>query len=143
MSGFITPLDTRKLGPGPRGRSIYKLLADLVYSSDRLGRQIRVPAGFVTDYASVPRLPLAFLVAGDTAHEAAVVHDWLYTTHEVGRAQADAVFKEAIQASDPGAPAGLMWLAVRLGGGGSWDAPGPSQPAHVAEQLVAQPYETA
>jgi hypothetical protein len=137
MSGFVTPLDARKVGPGPQGRSTWRLLADLVYSSDLLKRQIRVPAGFVTDYASVPRLPLAFLVAGDTAHEAAVVHDWLYTTQEVPRDQADAVFKEAIGASDPSAPAWLMWLAVRVGGGGSWKAPGPSQPAHVTKQITA------
>jgi hypothetical protein len=137
MSSFVTPLDVRMVGPGPQGRSTWKLLADLVYSSDLLKRQVRVPAGFVTDYASVPRLPLAFLVAGDHAHEAAVVHDWLYTSHEVPRGKADAVFEEAIKVSDPEAPAWLMWAAVRLGGGGSWKADGPVQPAHVAEQITA------
>ena len=135
MSAFVTPLDVRRVGPGPQGRSTWKLTAPLVYQSDMLGRHVTVPAGFVTDFASVPRLPLAFLVAGDTAHEAAVVHDWLYTSHETDRATADAVFREAIRVSDQQAPAWLMWLAVRVGGSGSWDAPGPVQPPMVRAVL--------
>ena len=135
MSGVVTALEVRKLGPCQQGRQTWKLLQPLVYQSDKLGRHVTVPAGFVTDYASVPRLPFAFWLAGDTAHEAAVVHDWLYTSHEVDRATADAVFAEAMRVSDPRAPAGLMWLAVRVAGGGSWNAPGPAQPPMVRAVL--------
>lgn len=140
MSRFVTELDVRRLGPGPKGRGTWKLLAPLVYASDLVGT-VDVPMGFVTDFASVPRLPLAFLAAGDHAHQAAVIHDWLYTTHAVGgqaitRAQADAVFEEAIRCSDPDAPAWLMWAGVRIGGSGAWDAVGATQPVHVADAIL-------
>lgn len=136
MSHFATPLDARKLGAEKEGRALWKLLAPLVYVSDLLGKTITVPAGFVTDFASVPRLPLTYLLAGDKAHEAAVVHDYLYTTHAVNgeavtRAQADAVFREAISALKGRAPGFLMWLAVRVGGSGAWDADGPEQAPEV------------
>ena len=141
MSRFTSPLDCRKL-PGTReGRALWQLLAPLGYESDLLGAPVVVPAGYITDFASVPRLPLAYLMAGDTAHEAAVIHDFLYTTHgldgrAITRAQADAVFREAIRASgDQMAPGWLMWLAVRVGGRSSWKAAGPEQPAHVTEIL--------
>lgn len=138
MSRFITTLDIRLLrGQFRQGRQLYQLLGPLIYHSDLLKAQIRVPSGYVTDFASVPRLPLTWLLAGGTGNEAAVVHDWLYTVHSVAgkpisRAKADAVFREAIPASeDPNAPAPLMWLAVRLGGWAAWDADAPDQPAHV------------
>ena len=143
MSHFVTPLDTRKLGKGPRGRSTYKLLAPLVYVSDALASTITVPAGFITDYASVPRLPLVFLVTGDKAHEAAVIHDWLYTTHahegrEVSRELADRVFREAVAVAEESATlAGLMYAGVRLGGAGAWDAAGPAQSPMVAATIDA------
>lgn len=144
MSQFQTTLDARKLvGQQREGRALWELLAPLVYHSDHLAATITVPVGFVTDFASVPRLPLAYLMAGDTAHEAAVVHDWLYTSHEVDRATADAVFAEAMRVSDPSAPAGLMWLAVRVAGGGSWRAPGPLQPPMVRAVLDEQDREAA
>lgn len=139
MSRFLTPLDARKLAPGPNGRGTYKLLAPLVYQSDLLGKTLAIPFGFVTDYASVPRLPLMFMVAGDTAHEAAVVHDWLYTVHaidgrEIDRDLADAVFREAVEAVEGSRIlASVMWAGVRLGGGSSWDAEGRVQPEHVRQ----------
>ncbi len=138
MSHFITSLDSRLLrGQFRQGRQLHRLLAPLVYRSDLLNATITVPADFITDMASVPKLPLAWLLAGGTANEAAVIHDFLYTSHSVGgkaitRSQADAVLREAIPASeDPQAPAFLMWLAVRVGGFRSWDADGPLQPPHV------------
>lgn len=139
MSGsqFITPLDCRKLdGQQKEGRALWRLLAPLSYRSQLLGALITVPAGFITDFASVPRLPLTYLLAGDKAHEAAVVHDYLYTTHAVDgqavtRAQADAVFREAISALKVRAPGFLMWLAVRVGGAGAWKAEGPEQTPEV------------
>jgi hypothetical protein len=129
-------------GQFKQGRQLYRLDAPLEYRSDLLNTTIVVPKDFITDMASVPKLPLAWLIAGGTANEAAVIHDWLYSAHAVGdrpvtRAEADAVFREAIPASkDPNAPAGLMWLAVRLGGWGAWDGEGPYQPPHVADAIA-------
>ena len=139
MSRFLTSTDLRVMrGQFKGGRQLFELIEDVVYESDLLGGVVIVPAGYVTDLASVPKLPLAWLVAGGTGSEAAVIHDYLYVVHAhndepITRATADAVFREAIAASgDTKAPGWLMWLAVRLGGGGAWDAPGPVQPDHVA-----------
>lgn len=81
------------------------------------GRRIEVPAGYTTDFASVPRLPLAYLLAGNTAHRSALLHDWLYT-RQAGRAFADAVFLAAMRAEGvPWWRRALMYAAVRVAGG--------------------------
>lgn len=95
----------------------WKLKNPLVYQSGIAGI-ITVPEGFETDFASVPRIPIAYTLAGDTAHAAAVVHDFLYGTPSVPRATADAVFKEAMIVSGvPWWRRQLMWAAVRVFGG--------------------------
>lgn len=110
------------------GRGTWQLLAPLVYVSRVADRVFTIPEGFVTDLASVPRIPLAFWLTGGIGHAAAVVHDWLYTSHAVPRTVADAVFREALTVLGvPSWRTWLMWTGVRVGGGGSWDAPGPRQ----------------
>jgi hypothetical protein len=80
-----------------------------------------VPAGFVTDFASVPRVPVAFWLFGDTAHAAAVVHDWLYSTEIFPKDTADSVFYEAMRASGIGFwRARFMYWGVAYGGGAAW-----------------------
>ena len=99
----------------------WRLTEELIYQSDILGL-IVVPDFFITDFASVPRLPLAFLVAGDTAHAAAVVHDWLYTTQPCTRMQADRTFREAMGVT--GIPAwrkNIMFAAVVSAGWLVWN----------------------
>ena len=133
---FTTALQLERLEDTSRdGRGTWRLLGRLGYSSDLIG-QVDVPQGFVTDLASVPRLPVAYFLAGGLAHAAAVVHDWLYTTHQVERATADAVFREACQACGVSAwRAWVMWLGVRAGGASSWAAAGPQQAPEVAIQI--------
>jgi hypothetical protein len=138
VSQFITDLDARKLARDASAdkRGTRRLLAPLVYASDLLARHVTVPAGFITDYASVPRIPVAYLLTGGCAERAAVVHDWLYTTHEVDRATADNVFHEAIIAEgEPAWRAWLMWAGVRIGGGAPWEAAGQRQPEYVARVI--------
>ncbi len=53
--------------------------------------------------------------------KAAVLHDYLYQTHQVSRAMADLIFKEAmIVAGTPYWKAYLMHRGVRIGGWLSW-----------------------
>ncbi len=117
MSRFLTNLEVEEVSDTDNeGRGAWKLLKPLVYLSDIAGI-ISVPAGFVTDFASVPRVPIAFWLTGDTAHPAAVVHDYLYVTGDLPRPVADAVLKEASAVA--GVPAWrrwMMWSAVRLFG---------------------------
>lgn len=141
MSHFITDLDVRKLTHDASAdqRGSWRLLSPLVYSSDLAGT-ITVPSGFLTDFASVPRLPVTFLLAGDCGHAAAVIHDFLYTTHQVSRATADAVFREALRAGgEPGWRAWLMWAGVRIGGSRPYEADGQKQLPEVAAAIAVQP----
>jgi len=93
-----------------------------------VGAILEAPAGFITDLASVPRLPFVYLVAGNRAHAAAVIHDYLYGSRVVPvRSDADAVFREAM-GTDPDVSAWIawtMWAAVRAWGWRAWrSAPG-------------------
>lgn len=76
----------------------FRLLDPLYYQSDLLEGLIRVPDGFVTDFASVPRLPIIYLFFGNRAHHEAVPHDWIYQTHILGKIMADRLFLEAMKA---------------------------------------------
>ncbi|MBP6203354.1 MAG: DUF1353 domain-containing protein [Azonexus sp.] len=118
MSRFITALDIRA-PENDDGR--WTVMAPLVYESDAAGMAITVPAGFETDLASVPRLPLVYMATGGTANAAAVIHDYLYTKHIVPRDVADAVLREASAVTRvPGWRRWAMWAAVRVFGGAAW-----------------------
>ena len=111
MSFFLTKLRVEEIDDGR-----WRLLSKLVYVSSLAG-VIEVPAGFETDFASVPRVPVAYWLFGDVAHEAAVIHDFLYSTGAVPRAMADGVLLEAMEIT--GIPhwrrLPIYW-AVRMGG---------------------------
>lgn len=57
--------------------NLWILAAPLIYQSKKHGL-VTVPAGFVTDFASVPRLPIIHSAWGDRAHRESVLHDYLY-----------------------------------------------------------------
>lgn len=99
----------------------WRLVREFRYDSAVLGARVIVPAGFQTDLSSVPRLPFAYWLAGDTGHKAGVIHDYLYDHHLGGRQVADDVFSEALRVE--GVPAwrrGPMWAAVRTFGHAHW-----------------------
>jgi hypothetical protein len=129
MSRFRTPLRLERIeDTSSDGRGTWLLLCPLVYESDLAGITICAPEGFVTDLASVPRLPFAYMLTGGIGHAAAVIHDCLYTTHVTDRKTADDIFHEAlIVLGVPKFRADLMWAGVRMGGGGSWRAPSREQ----------------
>ena len=127
MSAFRTALAMERADKPGSGKWV--LLKPLVYYSDILGKEITVPAEFETDLASVPRLPIIFWLTGATADEAAVIHDYLYTTRDVSRSVADAVMREASAVmGTPGWQRGLMWFGVRVGGRAYWKEPTASVP---------------
>lgn len=118
--GFYTPLEVSPADGKDDGNWI--LQRNLNYYSGVLQRAVIVPAGFETNFASVPRIPVAFELAGGKANEASVVHDYLYSRADLcTRAQADAVFKEAMGLTGvPAWRANIMWAAVRLFGQSHW-----------------------
>lgn len=109
---FLTPVYVRLERDDTR-----TLLAPVQYESKLTGKTYTVPAGFNTDFASVPRVPVAFLLTGGTADRPAIVHDFLYRTGAEDRKTCDAIFAEAMEATGVAAwRRGLMWAGVRVGG---------------------------
>lgn len=95
----------------------WRLTGLLAFYSAKLDNLIFVRKGFVTDFASVPRVPVAYWLFADVGQEAAVIHDFLYTEGKLPRKLADEIFLEALEAC--GVPAWRRWpmyLAVRTFG---------------------------
>ena len=123
MSQFLTPLLGEWLDDDVR----FELHEPLIYQSDVAGMTFNIPAGFVTDFASVPRVPIIYELFGDKAHHESVVHDFIYQTHATIRGTADKVFKEAmILRGKPGYVVWGMYWGVVLGGWNSYRT-GPSR----------------
>lgn len=85
-----------------------------------------VPKDFITDFDSVPRLPLVYLVAKDRATKSALAHDALYRFGKLGgkrisRKQADDIFYDAMRHEGlPWRHRATIYSGVRLGGLFSW-----------------------
>jgi hypothetical protein len=123
MSAFLTELVTECVDSNAcDGRGIWKIVTPFQYRSDILGKTIKIESGFLTDYASVPRLPILYTFFGDTAHKSSVVHDWLYHHHEICDEQtANKVFFEAMKVEGVVSwRRFFMYLGVKLGGSSSW-----------------------
>lgn len=101
--------------------STWRLKEDLVYKGDIVDL-VYVPAGFITDFASVPRVPFIFDVLGDIAHRSAVLHDYLYYCGNVSRYTADRVLLEAMKVDGvaPWKRQQIFW-GVRIGGWKAWN----------------------
>ena len=133
MARFTSPLRTEEIIPD----TLWILLSPLSYESDVAHRHWTVPIGFKTDFSSVPRVPLAYLVAGGVGHAAAVIHDYLYQTHEgANKKLADKVFLEALEVLDIARwRRWAMYTAVRWAGMSSWD----SGPDRLAGRVPYEP----
>jgi len=122
---FLTRLNAELVD---EDHDIWRLIRELTYASNILDTILTIPAGFTTDFDSVPRIPLAYWLTGNTGRAAAAVHDYLYQTHLCKeKSIADNVFYEAMRAL--GVPAWrsyLKWLGVKAGGQSSWVS-GPSR----------------
>ena len=125
---FLTFLDTRGITD-----VVSELLANFVtlVHSDTQTIQITVESGFITDFASVPKIPFAYLLFGGIGNYPAVTHDGLYSISSkvevidietgapfvVTRQWADEVFKAGlIERGIPTYKVNLMYWAVRLKG---------------------------
>ena len=123
-----------KISPIQGGRWKYrKLLADYQYRMTPEARRITVPAGCITDYASIPRILWPLIPAWGQHGPAAIVHDYLYDrggrikipdpdapAHSVRntRKRADKIFLIAMRQLGVGwLKRHVMYRAVRLFGG--------------------------
>jgi len=99
----------------------WKLTDRLRYQSSYLGETICVPNGFVTDFASVPRVPVLYWLWGSRADRPSVIHDYLYRMAEVSRSDADYVFYESMRADGCATwKAYPMYVGVWAGGWASY-----------------------
>ena len=125
MASFRTPLKIEQLDMVTNeGRPVFKLLEALEYEVGKEGSGfvVVVPAGALTDFASVPRFlwwvfPLWWLFPPSGQYnKAAVIHDDLYRK-QWKRVVADAIFLDAMECL--GVPWYVRWpmyLGVRVGG---------------------------
>lgn len=82
---------------------------------------ISVPADFVFDGASVPRLLWPYADQEGPAFGAAVIHDYEYSTHPGTRKEADDRFFDNLRRYGiRRSKAWVMWFAVRSAGWASW-----------------------
>ena len=121
MSAFTSPL---KVSPLPNGRWV--VLEEFSYWTELFGEcwTITVPAGFVTDFASIPRAVWWLMSPYDPTHgKAAVIHDYLYASQPCSRKEADQVFLEAMQVLGCGwCRRTVIYQSVRWFAGGAWKA---------------------
>ena len=112
MGKFLTYVDAHQ----PFEGSEWVFDNPLVFFSDLLGT-ITVPDGYTTDFASVPRLPVAYAIFGNVANAPSGIHDYLYSETDYARSDCDAVFLEAMEAAGISWwKRHMMWLAVRAAG---------------------------
>jgi hypothetical protein len=121
-SGALAQQPIRPVPMTPFGDGKHSvLMADLSYRIGETAFVIVVPAGFVTDFASVPRAFWALVPPFGRYQMAAIVHDFLYWDQGCTREQADALLRAAMAESmvDP-SKRDVIWDAVRAFGGAAW-----------------------
>lgn len=134
MSQFTSRLFLRSLSPdevraAKSSVQLYEVTQPFSYQSDKLGKTITVPAGLVTDFASIPRAAWELLDPEDPIIAwPSVIHDYLYACKgklpggtKYNREKADAVLREAMEVC--GAASLIresVYQAVRAFGGGHW-----------------------
>lgn len=130
MAGFLSPLDLEYID----GRK-WKILNDFQYCIGGPDGYpvVDVPAGFITDFASVPRILWNILPPTGKYGKAAVVHDRLYQSphlelcvgypsFKVDRYFADLVLLEGMEVLKVDwLTRWIIYLGVRIGGWMPWD----------------------
>ncbi len=107
------------------GDGIYFTTKRLFWTDKKTGIRIKVPSGFRTDLASVPRPMWSILPPFGKHSRAAIIHDYLYRTNglagKLTRAQCDRIFYQIMRHNRVAIHrAWLMWLGVRIGGWLPW-----------------------
>ena len=111
----------------PITRPLGKLAIELVenFTHDTPWGFISIPAGFIYNGASIPRLGQFVLGVsryGAQVRGAAVTHDYHYKHHVVSRKRADIIFHWMLRANGVNAfKAALMYRTLRLFGRKAWN----------------------
>lgn len=129
MAGFLTPLITEYIN-GCQWR-VFEPFEFCLGAADGPERII-IPVGFITDFASIPRLLWPVLPPTGRYGKAAVIHDWLYQKRIIeipglpgfrlcDRAEADHILLEGMQVLTVNWPTrSTVYSGVRVGGWYPW-----------------------
>ena len=126
---FLRSLSVTEIKAAGRQVQLYEVTQDFSYVSDKLGKTITVPAGLITDFASIPRVAWDLLDPEDPIIAwPSVVHDYLYSCtgtlpdgSTYTREQADAVLREAMEVCGAGSLVReAVYEAVEKFGGSHW-----------------------
>jgi hypothetical protein len=119
---ILTKLDIEHI----EGTMNWLLTSDFQFQSAVLNKIVLVPAGFITDFHSVPRVLWSILPPHENP-ESAVVHDWLYTYNGCTRGEADRVHREVLEVINRDFPGKaprwkriMMYSGLRVGGWKPW-----------------------
>ncbi|EAV2404757.1 DUF1353 domain-containing protein [Salmonella enterica] len=117
MSKFTTPAILEMIGH--YNWRVYEPFE--FYLSDDSSDVISVPAGFVTDLATVPRIFWILLPPDGKYAKAAIIHDYLYDNALRTKYEADRIFLDGMKVLGvPRWKRTIMYLAVRLFGRGNY-----------------------
>ena len=94
MSRFTEILN---VSPLPDGKN-WVIMKDFGYyvGEEDSGNRIDVPIGFITDFASVPRVLWWFIPKWGKYGNATVIHDYLYWDQHCCRKKADNIFRDGM-----------------------------------------------
>ncbi|WP_080206390.1 DUF1353 domain-containing protein [Salmonella enterica] len=117
MSRFTTPAILEMLGH--YNWRVYEPFA--FYLSDDESDVIDVPAGFITDLATIPRIFWILLPPDGKYAKAAIIHDYMYATALRTKREADLIFLDGMTVLGvPRWKRTIMYYAVRIFGRGMY-----------------------
>ncbi|HFE7524033.1 TPA: DUF1353 domain-containing protein [Salmonella enterica subsp. enterica serovar Newport] len=91
------------------------------YLSDDNSDVIEVPAGFITDLATIPRIFWSLMPPDGKYAKAAIIHDYLYDNALRAKREADRIFLDGMTVQGvPKWKRTVMYLAVQLFGRGNY-----------------------
>ena len=116
------PIPAPTVRPFADGRE-WLLVEPLIFQLSDSGLTITVPAGFVTDFATVPHVFWSILAPHGYHGRAAIVHDFLYWDQACTREEADALFLLGMATSKVDrATRETMYAGARAHGMDAWRA---------------------
>jgi len=153
---LVLVLLDNKFAPSTKGgRSLWGLQRPLTYRPSDADFDITVPAGFVTDLASIPRWAWTLLPPDGPWVKAAIIHDFLYATGGTGvwkghasgatrpgpysRKESDWILRDAMENRGVGViRRTIIWVAVRIGGWWGWTRMERPTPSEADEAYVTE-----
>lgn len=102
--------------------------------------EITVPKGFVTDFASIPRIFWSVLRPDGDYTYPAIIHDYLYWKQSTTREVADNILRAGMQAfSLDKVTVAAIYNAVRAGGESSWTSNASEKKQGMRRILLKEP----